>query len=305
MPVQTISESISCPHCNERENIYKHGQRDGLPRYQCMRCRSVFRPASLSKSPEKSRRIASAIAGYLKGMSYAKAGRHLASGLDDVPVSEASTFRWVHRYPKAIAKLVTDKPETGDEWVADELFVDVAGKRYYLFNVMDSKTRYLLATHLSPVRTGAAAGAVMRKAREAAGRLPKTIKTDRLRSYEGAIENVFGADVKHVQSDGIRAAVNNNLAERMQGTFRERDKVLRGLKSREAGQAYLDAWGLNYNYFRPHMRLDNRTPAEAANLALPFRNWQEAVDMVRAANPVRRTTLNASRPRHRLRPRMG
>ena len=32
--------------------------------------------------------------------------------------------------------------------------------------------------------------------------------------------------VKHVVSQGIRAVINNNLSERLQGTFRDRDKTL-------------------------------------------------------------------------------
>ncbi len=31
---------------------------------------------------------------------------------------------------------------------------------------------------------------------------------------------------------------------------------------------------LGYNFFRPHMALDDRTPAEAAGISLPFRNWE-------------------------------
>ena len=108
--------------------------------------------------------------------------------------------------------------------------------------------------------------------------LPKTIKTDRLRSYIPAIEDLFGADVKHVQSDGITSEVNNNLSERLQGTFRSRTKTMRGLDSRDSGQAYLDRWVLSYNLFREHESLESRTPAEAAKVHAPFKSWEEAVE---------------------------
>ena len=89
---------------------------------------------------------------------------------------------------------------------------------------------------------------------------------------------LFGADVKHVQSDGITAEVNNNLSERLQGTFRARTKTLRGLDSRASGQAYLDGWVLSYNLFREHESLRSRTPAEAAKMSPPFKSWEEAVE---------------------------
>ena len=62
-------------------------------------------------------------------------------------------------------------------------------------------------------------------------------------------------EAKHIQSGGIRADVNNNLSERLQGTFRDRIKTLRGLDSIKTGQRYLDDWMLTYNLFRGHESL--------------------------------------------------
>ena len=111
---------------------------------------------------------------------------------------------------------------------------------------------YILASYLSKNRDARAAKTLFRKATENAASIPKTIKTDRLRAYESAIEDVFGADVKHVQSDGIRDLVNNNLSERLQGTFRARTKTLRGMDSRKTGQMYLRRLG-------PHLQPVPRT----------------------------------------------
>ena len=121
---------------------------------------------------------------------------------------------------------------TGDSWVADALAVNVGGKNYWRFNVIDSETRFVLAADLSPVRT-------------------------------------------------TRAEINNNLRERRQGTFRDRDQTLRGLKQRETGQTYVDGLVTHYNFFRPHERLDGKRPAEAAGAALPFKDWED----VAAAKP--------------------
>lgn len=81
--------------------------------------------------------------------------------------------------------------------------------------------------------------------------------------------------VQHVVSKGIRAEINNNLSERLQGTIRDRDKTLRGLKSRETGQAYVDGLVTRYNYFRPHESLKGKRPAEAAGAGLPFTSWED------------------------------
>ena len=83
--------------------------------------------------------------------------------------------------------------------------------------------------------------------------------------------------VKHVVSKGIRAEINNNLSERLQGTLRDRDKTLRGLKGRETGQAYVDGLVTHYNFFRPHESLDGKKPAEAAGAEIPFDSRADVV----------------------------
>ena len=84
-------------------------------------------------------------------------------------------------------------------------------------------------------------------------------------------------DAKHVQSNGIRAEINNNLSERLQGTYRQREKTLRGLDNMESGQRYLDGWTLTYNLFREHEGIDYQTPGEMAKVKVPFEQWEDVV----------------------------
>ena len=154
--------------------------------------------------------------------------------------------------------------------------VKVGGEQLWNWNVMDSETRYILASHLSPYRDKRAAVAVMRKAAETASEPPKTVKTDKLTSYAGAINDVFPEAI-HIESQGIRAFTNNKRSERLQGTFRQRTKTLLGLGNIETRQRYLDGWTLDYNLFKEHESLDFKTPAEAANVNPPFREWEDVV----------------------------
>ena len=170
--------------------------------------------------------------------------------------------------------------ETGGVRVADEVVVKVGGKNYWRFNVMDSDTRFVLAAYLSPVRTTRAAATALALARERADNPPRQIKTDGLRSYRDAVPRAFPTrPVKPGVSQGTRAEINNNLSERLQGTIRDRDKTLRGLKARETGQAYVDGLALHYNYFRPHESLTGKRPAETAGAELPFKDWEDVAAM--------------------------
>ena len=117
-------------------------------------------------------------------------------------------------------------------------------------------------------------------ARQQSNNPPRQLKTDGLASYRDAVPRAFPTHpVKPVGSKGIRAEINNNLRERLQGTIRDRDKTLRGLKARDTGQAYVDGLVTHYNYFSPHESLDGKRPAEAAGAELPFVSWEDVAAM--------------------------
>ena len=192
------------------------------------------------------------------------------------PARQRST-EWVTEYTDHAKAVLEDHPaHTSGKWVADETQVKVGGESYWLWNLMDAGTRYVLAVHLSPNRDTRAAVAVMRKAMANADAPPKSITSDKLGSYVPAIKQVF-PDTEHIQSEGIKAELNNNLSERLQGTIKDRQKTLRGLDNLESGQQYLDGWAINYNLFREHEGVKGQTPAEMAGVNPPFDDWDGVV----------------------------
>jgi len=62
--------------------------------------------------------------------------------------------------------------------------------------------------------------------------------------------------VKHVRKPRFVDETNNNIVERLQGTIRERDKVMRGLKNKESAQVIEDTMRNYYNFIRPHQSLN-------------------------------------------------
>ena len=247
--------------------------------------------------------MGSAIRDYFTGKSY----KQIAEGLKEEydlkkEPSKATIYEWVTTYTdKAVKQMDGHKAKTGGHWVADEMMVDVGGQKMWMWmwNVMDAETRYVLATHLTPRRDANAARVVLRKAALAADKPPKTITTDKLKSYMSAVKNVL-PESRHIQSEGIRADINNNLSERLQGTFRDRIKTLRGLDSRKTGQRYLDGWTLTYNLFRGHEALRNKTPGYRAKIKAPFKEW---ADVVKAEAAPRRKVARvrpASQPKLKL-----
>ncbi|MEE8358372.1 MAG: integrase core domain-containing protein [Candidatus Hydrothermarchaeales archaeon] len=77
---------------------------------------------------------------------------------------------------------------------------------------------------------------------------------------------------KHIAEVGLADKINNNKVERLHNTIRERNKVMRGLFNPETSKNMLDAHRVYYNFVRPHMALDGKTPSEMAGIDLKLGN---------------------------------
>ena len=180
---------------------------------------------------------------YFDGLSYRKTAGNMDQffGRDTDPTA---VYRWVRDLSKKADDVLRPmKVDTGRVWVADEVTVKVGGKNYWLFNVMDSQTRFLLAAYLTPTRTTRDAATALAMARRRSNNPPVAVKTDGLASYRDAMPRAFPTHrVRHVVTKGVNADINNNLSERLQGTIRDRDKTLRGLKARDTGKPTLTGW---------------------------------------------------------------
>ena len=100
---------------------------------------------------------------------------------------------------------------------------------------MDAKTRYLLACQVSETRYVKDARKPLSKAKEITNIRPDAIVTDGLPAYNEAIKaEYYGLgriQNPHVRLKDFETKPNNNILERLNGTFRERTKVMRSLDS--------------------------------------------------------------------------
>ena len=300
---ETTTYTINCPVC-ESDHVVKDGKQSGEQRYKCKPCQKKFRAGGKAKGKRMdSDMVGSAIRDYYSGKSY----KQIAEGLKDeydLPnePSKASIYEWVKEYTdKALGQVAGHKAKTGGHWVADEMVVKVGGKKAYNWNVIDKDTRYILASHLSYRRDGHAARAAIRKAAQAAASPPKSITTDKWRAYIKPTKDIL-PEAKHLQSEGLSAELNNNLSERLQGTFRDRIKTLRGMDSIKTGQRYLDGWVLTYNHFRKHESLGDKTPGSKAKVSPPFKEWADVVKVGAASRSKVKTEKRPSQSSPKLKP---
>lgn len=273
----TRPESIKCKWCGSLD-IMKYGSRKGVQEYICQNCgRKFIAKDAPYKKQTTTEQIGASLAMFYDGLSFSDIARRLSEDYNN-PVVESTVYRWIMSYTeKAINILGKLRPKVSDTWVVDETVVRVGGDNWWFWDIIDEDTRFLLASHLSLSRTTRDASALMEKAGRRANKAPKVIISDKLYAYLDGIEIVFGADTEHIQSKGMTADINTNLIERFHGTIKDRTKVIRGFKTIPTALIILDGFLIHYDFFRPHMTLNNKTPAEVAGIKLPYKTWTDFV----------------------------
>lgn len=262
---------IICKWCGSTD-VMKYGSRKGVQEYICQKCgRKFIAKDAPYRKQTPTEQIGKALDSYYNGLSFADIARQLT-------VNESTVYRWVISYTnKALDILEPLKPKVSDTWVVDETVIKVEGGNMWFWDVIDENTRFLLASHLSRSRTINDVKTVMHRAQKRAGKSPRFIISDKLSAYIDGIEQIFGADAKHIQSWGMTEAINTNIIERFHGTIKERTKVLRGFKTLDTAELILDGFLLHYNFFRPHMSLKNQTPAQIAGIRIPYKTWTDLI----------------------------
>ena len=76
----------------------------------------------------------------------------------------------------------------------------------------------------------------------------------------------------------IRNRSNNNMVERLHGTIRQRNKVMKGLDEEDTAQTMMDGMRIYYNFMRPHIALNGKTPAEKAKVSAGTQTWKSLIE---------------------------
>ena len=272
-----LAKDFKCKYCGSK-NLWLYGKYKGKQLFYCRDCKRKFTGNfALPKMRSPVSQVGDALQSYFSGMSLNEVKQNMEQQYGYSP-SVSTIYRWLDRFIKQAHDKVKDIiPNVGDTWIADETVIKINRKKYWLFDCIDAKTRFLLASHLSPNRGTREARALMEKAAERAGKAPKVVMTDKLAAYLDGIELAFGADSEHRQGSPFDVQANTNLIERFQGTLKDRTKVLRGLKKLDTAKKFIEGWLIHYNYFRPHITLKGKTPAEKAGVKLAMDDWLDVV----------------------------
>ncbi len=277
MPIEEMTtKAITCKNCGS-EAIVKFGSYKGVQRYYCKACRRKFKADdALFHMKTPSEYISTALSMYYSGSSISDIRNHLKQEHDYYP-SKHVVFEWVDKFTALAANQFRDvHPQVGDTWVADETVLDLdKHTKVWFFDIIDSDTRFLIASRASLSRTTRDAQMLIDRAIERAGKSPKVIITDKLASY---LDVRYGNNAEHVQGSPFKIKSSGESTaqiERFHGTIKDRTKVMRAFRDMETLHQFMDGYLVYYNYFKPNEALQGKTPAEAAKVDYQIKNWKD------------------------------
>ena len=185
-----------------------------------------------------------------------------------VMVTHESIRHWCLRFGAEFAtRLRRRRPQPGDTWHLDEVFIRIRGVLHYLWRAVDQHG-VVLDILVQDRRNGAAAKRFFKHLLHGLQYKPRRLITDGLRSY-GVAQRAVLPGVRHRTSRYL-----NNRAENSHRPTRRRERQMQRFKSPEHAQRFLATHAMIYGHFRPRRHLMAAAGYRRAR-AKAFRIWRQ------------------------------
>ena len=289
-----MEKEIICKKCDGR-NIKKDGvratkNRNKVQRYKCKDCSHRFSiDDGFWKMKNHENKITSCMNMYYAGMSLRKIQEHLQ--MFAPKNSHYSTiYRWIVKYANMIGTLTDNiQIKSGKELMSDEMEYHRLGEQNWFVDVMDTETRFVVASDYMKSRTIENLTKVLKKGKLATGEQIKVVTTDGLQGYERVLKKSFGLKTHWNHKSPIIHNVViasergfNHKIERLHNTIRDRTKIMRGFHgSLASARAIMKGMEIYYNFVRKHQGIYGKTPSEEAipELCLSTNKWLSLIKM--------------------------
>ncbi|MEV0695263.1 IS6 family transposase [Streptomyces sp. NPDC050388] len=188
-----------------------------------------------------------------------------------ITVSHETIRQWCDRFgPQYAAGLRRRRPQGGDTWHLDEVFVKINGVRHYLWRAVDQDGT-VLDILVQSKRDAKAAKRFLAKLMKKQRRVPRVLVTDKLRSY-GVAHRKLMPSVEHRSHKGL-----NNRAENSHQPTRRRERAMKYFRSPGAAQKFLAVFSQISPHFRPRRHLMAASEYRAG-MHHRFATWNEITD---------------------------
>jgi putative transposase len=192
-----------------------------------------------------------------------------------IVVSYESIREWGLRFGRMFAAaLKRRRPQPGDKWHLDEVFIRIRGKLHYLWRAVDQHGN-VLDILVQSRRNTSAAKRFFRKLLKGLRYVPRVLVTDKLRSY-GAAKREIMPGVEHRQSRYL-----NNRAEVSHQPTRRRERQMQRFKSARDAQRFLSTHSRIHNHFQLRRHRLRATEYRVA-CSGAFSTWREVAGVAAA-----------------------
>jgi putative transposase len=260
----TVSTCVFCHSANIKKFGIRKNKSGNIQRFVCADCHKTFSVnIGFERMKHNPQAITSAMQLYFSGESLRNTMESLK--LLGVEISHQTVYNWINKYVGLMEKYAeTITPNVSDTWRADEIYMKVKGNMKYLFSMMDDETRFWIAQEVAETKDKHDARKLFIQAKQLMKKQPKEFITDGLPTYSVTAMKEF-PNATHIRKIGFdRTKHNNNKMERFNGEIRDREKTMRGLKTKDT--AILTGYQIFHNYLKPHEALGGKTPAEACGI---------------------------------------
>lgn len=286
----SLEFSCKCGSKNFKKDGVRQNKACEIQRYKC-ECGKRFCNNIGLRSKVSAKAITASLDLYFKGVSLRQVRQHLLQ-FYGINVTHVAIYKWIRKFGDVVQPYVDQiiPKQVGGVYHVDEMSVAVRkemndkGHCQWLWNLMDSSTRYWISSKISSTRNINDARAVFQDAKKKSPK-PLAVVHDGLGSYNEAFKKEYwtlgSPRTQNIRSISVRKNGLNQKVERLNGVFRDREKVMRGMDHAESAQKLIDAYRIHYNFVR-ESNATEKTPAEKAGINLNL-GQQKIQNLIRLA----------------------
>jgi len=273
----SLEFTCKCGSKNFKKDGVRKNKACEIQRYRCLDCGKWFCNNIGLRSKVSAKVITASLDLYFKGVSLRQIKQHLIQ-FYGVSITHVAIYNWVRKFGEVVQPYVDqlNPKDVSGVYHVDEMAVHVRketnekGHYQWLWNLMDNTTRFWISSKISQTRKVEDARAVFQDAKSKSPK-PLAIIHDGLHSYNEAFDKEYytmtDPRTKNVRSVSVRHNGLNQKVERLNGVFRDRERVMHGLDHAESAQKTIEAFRIHYNFVREHGSI-KKTPAEQAGIKL-------------------------------------
>jgi putative transposase len=269
-PFNIVLNEIRCVHCHSKE-ISKYGSHKNIQRWWCKECKRKFADNKAYPGTKiTTAAVSSALAMFYKGVPLNLIRQQLEEEYNCYP-SASTISRWVKRISlQGQQSIKNHQPEVGNTWLVYESTIKVGTKPFWMFDIVDTLTHYLLASTLSHDRNLEDIKILIESARDRARKIPEVLITRSTTKYSKVAELALGSDAYKIRIEPFAQKEKMKFSKYWLGMLKKRRILLVGFKQNDMIQVVLKGWMLYYNYYLTQESLNGNTPSQAARIEYQY-----------------------------------